>query len=199
MVRPFGIRGDGAVIWTAQMSDLFHPSVPDVLRDRIVSVISRLPQHIFVVTTKRPRVMQDYLADPDRPEKIVSAAEEWDRQRAAHAVVRTWPLPNLCVGVSFEDQQTANEAMPVLMETAAAKRLAWVAPILGGVDLSAWPSVDWIVCRGEEGEDRRPPQAEWIEQLRAQAVAAGIPFHFRGDGTGVRELDGVIWKEWPSL
>lgn len=197
--RPFAIPHDGAVIWTAQMGDLFHPEVSDEVRARVFGVIARLPQHLFVLTTKRVDAMIRWLNDPARSDEIAAASAEWDKMRNAGPVQTAWPLPNLCVGASVEDQPSVDASMPLLMQGQAAMRLAWVAPILGSVDLSPWPGLDWIVCRGEEGQPRRPPDAQWVTALRDFAVANEIPFHFRGMGDGEMMIDGVAWKQRPSL
>jgi protein gp37 len=47
---------------------------------------------------------------------------------------RSWPLPNVWLGVSVEDQETADERIPVLLETPAAKRFVSYEPALGPVD-----------------------------------------------------------------
>ena len=43
------------------MGDLFHQSVTTAMRDRVFDVMWRSPQHTFVVLTKRPARMVDYV------------------------------------------------------------------------------------------------------------------------------------------
>jgi hypothetical protein len=47
-----------------------------------------------------------------------------------------WPLPNVWLGVSVEDQTRANERIPDLLATAAAIRWLSCEPLLGPVDLT---------------------------------------------------------------
>jgi protein gp37 len=49
--------------------------------------------------------------------------------------VATWPLPNVWLGVSVENQQAADERIPLLLDTPAAHRWLSVEPLLGAVDL----------------------------------------------------------------
>jgi hypothetical protein len=52
-----------------------------------------------------------------------------------------WPLPNVWLGVSCEDQATADERIPVLLDTPAAVRFVSAEPLLGPVDLSHWLNI----------------------------------------------------------
>lgn len=61
-----------------------------------------------------------------------------------------WPLPNVWLGVSVEDQRAADERIPILLDTPAAVRFLSCEPLLGALDLSAWlpsPRSDWQ-CSG---------------------------------------------------
>lgn len=95
----------------------------------------------------------------------------------------TWPLPNVHVGVSAEDQATADERIPLLLQTPAALRWVSIEPMLGAIDLDGedekslhalgcgyeggpWrmcpdlqPSctgIDWCVVGSESGPGPRP-------------------------------------------
>jgi protein gp37 len=48
----------------------------------------------------------------------------------------TYPLPNVWLGVSVEDQQRADERIPLLLRTPAAVRFISAEPLLGPVDLT---------------------------------------------------------------
>lgn len=49
-----------------------------------------------------------------------------------------WPLPNVWLGVSVEDQQRADERIPDLLATPAAVRWLSCEPLLGRVDVRQW-------------------------------------------------------------
>lgn len=182
---PFRVPARGLLCWTQQLGDLFHPSISDAERHRVFGVMNRAPQHRFVFTTRRVQDMVDWLAAPGRAAAIRSAAVEWDGTKGAAPVSEEWPLPNVIVGASVSTQAEANVDVPALLTANAAKKLVWVAPILEAIDLSAWPSIDWLVVRAEEGDDRRVPTPSWVVDLKDWAVAQGVPFHFRGWGEDI--------------
>jgi hypothetical protein len=51
---------------------------------------------------------------------------------------RGWPLPNVWLGVSCEDQQRADERIPDLLATPAAVRFVSAEPLLGPIDFRQW-------------------------------------------------------------
>lgn len=131
------------------MSDLFHEDVPAEFIDRVFAVMALCPQHIFMVLTKRPKRMHDYVTKKDRDEAIGWAAAALyeshggDYSRAnllihpgIHGGPRVWPLPNVWLGVSVEDQERADERIPWLLDTPAAVRFLSCEPLLGPVDLT---------------------------------------------------------------
>ena len=119
-------------IFVCAHGDLFHEDVPDEWINRVFSVMALAPQHRFQVLTKRADRMQRYFAAGEYP------------------VVRRWgaapfPLPNVWLGVSVEDQERADERIPYLLETQAAVRFLSVEPLLSPITLdcmalSHWPS-----------------------------------------------------------
>jgi protein gp37 len=136
-------------IFVNSMSDLFHEQVPDEWIDRIFAVMALCPQHMFQVLTKRPQRMLEYL------QKV---SDEKDIQRWANAACdlgidcrlpatlhdREWPLPNVWLGVSAEDQKTADARIPLLLQTPAAVRFMSAEPLLGAVNLV---EMENTVCR----------------------------------------------------
>ena len=146
-------------IFVNSMSDLFHEKVQYEWIDEIFAVMGQCPQHVFQVLTKRPERMQRYLADFDTP------------------------LPNVWIGVSVEDQETADERIPILLNSKAAVRWVSYEPALGlasffGPDSPTWNrdgGLDWIVVGGESGPDARPFDLAWARQTIAQCRAGGVP------------------------
>ncbi|WP_025915822.1 DUF5131 family protein [Herminiimonas sp. CN] len=132
-------------IFVNSMSDLFHESVPVEYIDQVFAVMALASHHIFQVLTKRPERMRDYLNAPDRVEAIgwaestIYEAHGKLTAGAYHGPAHrheTWPLPNVWIGVSVEDQYAANERIPMLLETPAAVRWLSMGPLLGTVDLT---------------------------------------------------------------
>lgn len=130
------------------MGDLFHDDVPDEWIDRVFATMALAPQHRFQVLTKRAARMQEYI-DGCGP---IGPLDFWRRAdgrliRAAETVVRNlpalefdcsggWPLPNVWLGVSAEDQARADDRIPHLLATPSALRFVSCEPLLGAVDLT---------------------------------------------------------------
>lgn len=139
------------------------------------------------------------LADPDNDALWNEKGEMLARQFA-------WPLPNVWLGVSVEDQRHADERIPHLLAAPAAKRFISAEPLLSGIDLttlcpghyfvdamsgtkyhdSPEPSptastgkLDWVIAGGESGPGARPMHPDWVRDLRSQCARAGVPFFFK--------------------
>ena len=172
-------------IFVCSMTDLFGPWVDVAMLDEIYNVMAACPQHTFQVLTKRPDRMHRYHLNLA---KRVAQIE--------NNPVR-WPLPNVWLGVTAENQETADERIPWLLKTPAAVRFLSCEPLLGHVDLSAWlqaqgpawrysgdddssgrPGVDWVIAGGESGRGRgiRPMHPDWVRSLRDQCQAVGVAF-----------------------
>jgi protein gp37 len=197
-------------IFVNSMSDLFHEDIPDEFIDQVFAVMALSPQHTFQILTKRADRMREYLSDTLRLEKIYI---QWHSVSGSPREAQGWPLPNVWVGVSVEDQGAANERIPLLLETHAAVRWISAEPLIGRVDLCetfgmwwnqtmgcfesfhssgfnrnphnwAEKAIDWVVVGGESGPKARPMHPEWAQSLRDQCAAAGVQFLFKQ------------WGEW---
>ena len=125
------------------------------------------------------------------------------------------PLPNLWLGVTVCNQAEADEKIPILLQTPAAKRFVSVEPMLGAVDLTHFleaeeriyrgdaisgfldyePLLHWVICGGETGPNARPMHPDWVRSLRDQCQDAAVPFFFKGWGEWQPTLDGnFCWK-----
>ena len=124
-------------VFVNSMSDLFHENVPDTFIDQVFAVMALCPQHTFQVLTKRPKRMRRYLTAPKVLFEIDSVSIQMLSKRTGQTVVnlprRDWPLPNVLLGVSVENQATADERIPLLLRTPAAVRFVSCEPLLGAV------------------------------------------------------------------
>lgn len=127
------------MIFVCAHGDLFHENVPDEWIDQVFAVMALSPQHTFQVLTKRPERMRLYLEkDPrDAINSHCGTLAHWDDVPECK-----WPLPNVWLGTSVEDQKTANERIPMLLKTPAAVRWISAEPLLGPVDIRQWV-FDW--------------------------------------------------------
>jgi protein gp37 len=136
-------------VFVNSMGDLFHEDAPDEWIDKVFAVMALAPQHTFQVLTKRPERMRDW-ATRDLPHSPltqsiaelytahpeVAATHPFDKERAIEVATQGWPLPNVWLGVSCEDQARAEERIPPLLDTPAAVRFVSAEPLLGPVYLS---------------------------------------------------------------
>ena len=115
-----------------------------------------------------------------------------------------WPLPNAWLGVSAEDQATADERIPILLETPAAVRWLSAEPLLGPMEIDAsLAGLDWVVAGGESGPRARPMEAAWARSLRNQCLCSDTAFFFKQWGgatskAGGAVLDGREWRQFPD-
>lgn len=131
LTAPLRIRKP-AVIGVQFMGDLFHENVPNGFIRDVWQAMTNAQQHTFIVLTKRP-------------------------ERMLHWYTRIWerePLPNVIVGVSVEDQATADKRIPLLLQTPAACRVVSFEPMLGHINLDDGVS-SWLSCRNGEKQRSR--------------------------------------------
>lgn len=148
-----------ARVFVNSMSDLFHEELTDEAIDRVFAVMALCPQHTFQCLTKRPIRMEKYINGKGRRAAIAREIERIgdrrlrenleNRELSPHMVACdvTWPILNLHLGVSVEDQKTADERIPLLLHTPAAKRFVSYEPALGPVDFSSRPTNGNEECR----------------------------------------------------
>lgn len=174
-------------IFVNSMSDLFHESVTDEMRDRIYQVIEqsywRGLGHQFQILTKRPAIALDYTLR--RQAKKRAYAEKFalcptEEMRNSPAAKDAWkmadPLPNLWLGVSVENQQAADERVRMLLKTPAAVRFISAEPLLGSVSLRWKDSTGF----GNPHPKHKHPQPD----DRGRVIT--------DEYDGLRELDWVI-------
>ena len=179
-------------IFVCAHGDLFAENVPDEWIDRVFAVMALTPQHTFQVLTKRSRRMRDYVngltCDGARRFNIADAAgrmmEDGDE---AHDWVANaaWPLPNVWLGVSAENQTRYDERKEDLRNTPAAVRWFSMEPLLGRI-IADWLG-DWVIVGGESGPGARPMHPDWVRSLSEQCATAGTAFFFKQ------------WGEWAPI
>lgn len=192
------------------MSDLFHPGVPDEFIGSVWDVMANTP-HTYQILTKRParaRALLRSWSDRLDPEYAGQGAM-WRRYDGRWCGPVPWPLANVWLGVSAEDQPRADERIPPLIDTPAAVRFVSAEPLLGPVDFSPWLGsacagelacshehctadvLDWVIVGGESGPNARPMHPQWARDLRDQATAAGVAFFFKQWGAWLPESHGL--------
>jgi protein gp37 len=210
-------------VFVNSMSDLFHEDVPEHFIASVFGAMALCQQHTFMILTKRPKRAADWFQDiggtTRRSWVLLSAARLINANRIKFP---DWPLPNVWLGVSVEDQKTADKRIPMLLQTPAAVRFVSYEPALGPVDFGAFMSppgsswsrevalawddtseLDWVIMGGESGPGARPMHPDWARSVRDQCQAAGVPFFFKqmvvdGKLAKMPALDGIVWNEYPE-
>jgi protein gp37 len=128
-------------IFVDSQADLFHKDVPDEYIASVFAAMAAGPQHIFQVLTKRHARLRALLSDPGFR---VLVKEQHSQLQIAGVlpyrplVINVWPLPNVHVGVSVENQHWADMRIPALLATPAAVRWISAEPLLGPLDIQRW-------------------------------------------------------------
>jgi protein gp37 len=123
-------------VFVNSMSDLFHPDVPDEFIERVFGVMDlkrkRWDGTVFMILTKRAARMAEWI------NKWYGGKNEVHAHR----------LSNIWLGVSVENQQAADERIPLLLKTPAGVRFLSCEPLLGHVLLDNGES-SWLSCDGK--------------------------------------------------
>ena len=221
-------RVTGKRVFVGDMTDVFGEWVPDALLDRMFAVFAMRPDLTFQLLTKRPERMRAYVASERRdtqgaiavtirevvtPEQVTAAMQEHRTHVLRDVVQRRWPLPNVWLGVSVEDQAAADDRIPELLNTPAAVRFLSCEPLLGPVDLRPWlpatapaldravsgyrgPDIDWVIVGGESGPGARPCDVGWIRDIVQQCKAAAVPVFVKQ--LGRRPYDDIFAAGWAA-
>lgn len=135
-------------VFVCSQTDLFGEWVPDEWIDRILAVMALCSHLTFQVPTKRANRMERYFA-PMRPNGSFAKGEiglaygrparffprAFNRLPLNNETLLPWPLPNVWLGVSVENQEQADKRIPHLLRTPAEVRFLSVEPLLGPVRL----------------------------------------------------------------
>jgi protein gp37 len=132
-----------------------------------------------------------------------SFEECWNKSNEiCGSIIKNRHIANLWLGVSVEDQATANVRIPYLLKTPAAIRFLSCEPLLGSIDFREiyaspyYPTIHWVIVGGESGHGSRPMHPDWVRSIKDQCLAAGVPFFFKqwGDYANT-EANGVVFYE----
>jgi protein gp37 len=195
-------------IFVNSMSDLFHPGVTGRFISEVFGVMAASPQHTFQVLTKRHARLRSLLSESWFRNAVADYAAEYRRDGWVNT---PWPLPNVHLGVSAEDQSWADIRIPALLETPAAVRWVSAEPLLDPLDLLdpylipadgcpcesgtdyCAPTLDWVVLGGESGPGARPMDLAWAERIVKQCQEASCPVFVKqlGSVTGGKSHQDV--------
>jgi protein gp37 len=206
-------------IFVNSMSDLFHEKLTNEEIAAVFGVMAAAPQHTFQVLTKRAKRMREWFEwardasideeDPAPDYRNTMAAYGSHRlgdgtdgdaiDQHFHLLDTTaeegdyrWPLSNVWIGVSVENQEAADERIPELLATPAAVRFLSCEPLIGPVRLHEWlgrehglkligapPGLRWVISGCESGPGARSCNVSWLRSLRDQCAAAGVAYFLK--------------------
>ena len=157
----------------------FRPLTLEDLRSRALTIIKKTPWLTWLILTKRPK-------------SIPAAPGYWKS------------LPNVWIGTSVEDQETADYRVPLLVSVPAAMHFLSVEPIIAPVTLTRirtdhgghgritvnalagrWyanerysgtfeSKVKLVIVGGESGPHARPCNVDWIRSIRDECFAEEV-------------------------
>lgn len=199
---------EGGKVFIGDMTDIFGDWVPFALLDVVFAAFALRPKLTGQFLTKRPDRARAYLSDTatgtpgiDVCTRIAYAAETLGYDVTPRSVRERWPLPNVWIGTSCENQEQADARIPELLQTPASIRFISAEPLLGPLNISRWlkptatagrcvsidgdwwhapgscdgcaPALDWVIPGGESGGGARQSRVDWIRSLVRQCRSAG--------------------------
>ncbi|PRD42358.1 phage Gp37/Gp68 family protein [Phyllobacterium phragmitis] len=168
-------------IFVCAHGDLFAKNVPDQWILDVLTEMAVNDHHEFQVLTKRPERACEVLSREDLLQDIYA---NWYGFSGKPREVNSWPLHNVWLGVSAEDQGRYDARRRWLEETPAKVRFWSLEPLLGLIDLQfGRVKPDWVIVGGESGPGARPMHPDWVRSIRDQCAAADVPFFFKQWGS----------------
>lgn len=207
-----------SLIFVNSMSDLFHESLTSEEIAAVFGVMAAAPKHTFQVLTKRPERALDFFrwletrANPPFDHCLFAAGNaipENAPHRYAEEIIGDpgaphWPLSNVWLGVSVENQKAADERIPLLLQCPAAIRWISAEPLLGPLEVNfptrigqlrsdGRPNCDHC-CNGDRCDDSTHIERSRCPYCRGTGDATKLDWVVVGgeSGHGARPFD-VSW------
>lgn len=207
------------------MGDLFHESLTNLEVAQVFAVMAKARQHTFLVLTKRPGRMKEFLEWAGSrvcPSEALYDYIEDDIEINYETDIVPWPLPNVWLGVSVENQETANERIPILLQCDAALKYISAEPLLGPIDIdlamfgegdtrasgmNAFGFTDgfgyeafirYVIVGGESGPGARLMHPDWARSIRDQCKEAGVPFFMKQMSFREAIPEDLFIREFPT-
>lgn len=200
-----------AMVFVNSMSDLFHARIDIDFTARVFAIMASTGRHTYQILTKRPERAQRILSSDGFAELVKTEAAKLNIWPVIDALW-DWPLRNVWVGVSVEDQEHTDSRLEHLRATPAALRFLSAEPLLDKVTLGADHGLDWIIVGGESGPSARPMDPAWAEALVDECEATGTPVFVKQMGShwarttkhhgrslaATGDTKGEVMTAWPT-
>lgn len=184
-------RKKPTVFFMCSGSDLFHKDVPDDFIDLVFARMALKPQHIFLVLTKRIKRAEVYF-DNQRHCKIAGVASKLS---GISCLGIENPLPNIYLGITVWNQESADRDIPILLECWKGKTWISAKPLLGDVNIAQWLQpwgdpfnenrmttknpLTQVIVGCESGPCRRYCPENWIRNIVQQCNNANVPVYVK--------------------
>ncbi len=182
-------------IFVCSMSDLFN--APFEFIYRVFEIIYKCPQHTFQILTKRIGRFAEQFTSKQPLRK-----REYFLPGLLSLNEIPWPLPNLWLGVTAENQEWWDKRKEAFFSIPAAVHFVSNEPCLGEIrytdeDLKR---LDQIIVGGESGPGARYCPVENIRSVVKQCKDAGVPVFVKQIHMW-QTFDGRYWEneEWAEI
>jgi len=177
-----------AIWFMTERGDFCHENVPMLFRLQALDVVNRTKDHIFVLLTKRPKILAETLQ--------------------CYYGCSGLTLPNLYLGITAENQEWLKKRIEDFIQIPGKKFISY-EPALGPLSLMPYlfgsqkageaqqdDRIHSVIIGAESGHNQRRMEIEWAESAVAQCNAADVPvfvkqLHING------KLDKNL-NEWPE-
>ena len=162
----------GEQIRVCMTSDFFLAEA-DEWRDEAWELMKIRSDVIFFLLTKRPERVAEHLPK--------DWCDGWD---------------NIFFNVTAENQQRADERIPILLDLPFKHKGVMCAPFIGQVSIRKileTGQIEQVLCDGENYDGARPCHYEWVKLLRQECVDNNVTFVFCGTGRRFVK-DGRLYK-----
>lgn len=109
-------------------------------------------------------------------------------ERFEHCLPPDWNSgwDNVIIAVTCENQQKTDERLPILLKIKAKRKYVFNAPILEGIDLSAYLAggeIDLVSVGGESYDNARICNFDWVKNIKRTCDTYGVKFDFHQTGS----------------
>jgi protein gp37 len=165
-------------VFCASMSDVFED------HERLSARLDEERSKLWHLIEETPYL--DWLLLTKRPENVMSM------------IPSRWKMtlpPNIWIGTSVENPETAAERIPHLQAIPAEVRFLSVEPLLEAVPNLNLADIDWVIVGGESGAGARPMEESWVVDIQRQCKKAHVAFFFKQWGGVNKKKTGRLLKE----
>lgn len=167
----YKISSDEGIVFACMTSDFFLEDA-DEWRQGCWDMIRERNDLQFHIITKRI----------DRFEKCIPS--DWGEG---------WEHVTVCC--TCENQEMADHRLPIFLSLPIKHREVISEPMIGEINIEKYLRtglIGHVSCGGESGDNARPCDFRWIQEVRRECIRCGVPFTFRQTGA-VFIKDGRVY------